>query len=310
MNNRNEDKTTSEVFDDKEELAIDTKVLSEIKKESKGLKMFQYHAHSIPQPVGDIEETTPGQFKCRFCEKTFDRIFSVHRHERVHTGYKPCICKACGRGFSEKRNLRHHIIRFHSDGSGRELLKRARKDKTLAGNSFFRKAINRLANHSQSLNLLSNSTTNDNESNINNNNINSNNINDNDENQSDLKRLEEENNGVEEMTTGDGHILEECNMEIENDGKSNPEKELQEVERGSSFRRKKNKPSKKVISIENHLESGAKLKQEIGDDSLSSVKDKMDIKDNDSNEANSSVNSDSENKMRLHGAFFSSYNPR
>lgn len=82
--------------------------------------------------IGEIEETAPGQFKCRYCDKTFDRIFSVHRHERVHTGYKPCICKVCGRGFSEKRNLRHHIIRFHSDGSGRELLKRARKDKTLA----------------------------------------------------------------------------------------------------------------------------------------------------------------------------------
>lgn len=80
-------------------------------------------------PLGDIEETAPGQFKCRFCDKTFDRVFSVHRHERVHTGFKPCVCKTCGRGFSEKRNLRHHIIRFHSDGSGRELLKRKRKPK-------------------------------------------------------------------------------------------------------------------------------------------------------------------------------------
>ncbi|CAG2110164.1 unnamed protein product, partial [Medioppia subpectinata] len=86
-------------------------------------------SHKFPQGIGDIEETSPGQFKCRFCDKTFDRIFSVHRHERVHTGFKPCICKTCGRGFSEKRNLRHHIIRFHSDGSGRELLKRNRKDK-------------------------------------------------------------------------------------------------------------------------------------------------------------------------------------
>src|SRR5688500_17352262 len=86
----------------------------------------------VPSPIGEIEETSPGQFKCRYCDKTFDRIFSVHRHERVHTAYKPCICKVCGRGFSEKRNLRHHIIRFHSDGSGRELLKRARKDKSLA----------------------------------------------------------------------------------------------------------------------------------------------------------------------------------
>lgn len=44
--------------------------------------------------VGEIEEIAPGQFKCRYCDKTFDRIFSVHRHERVHTGFKPCVCKA------------------------------------------------------------------------------------------------------------------------------------------------------------------------------------------------------------------------
>lgn len=85
--------------------------------------------------VGEIEEIAPGQFKCRYCDKTFDRIFSVHRHERVHTGFKPCVCKACGRGFSEKRNLRHHIIRFHSDGSGRELLKRNRNKSSNAANN-------------------------------------------------------------------------------------------------------------------------------------------------------------------------------
>ena len=94
--------------------------------------IFEGAGQSLPIQkfsLGDIEETAPGQFKCRFCDKTFDRVFSVHRHERVHTRFTPCVCKTCGRGFSEKRNLRHHIIRFHSDGSGRELLKRKRKPK-------------------------------------------------------------------------------------------------------------------------------------------------------------------------------------
>lgn len=67
---------------------------------------------NITNELGEIEETAPGQFKCRYCDKTFDRVFSVHRHERVHTGFKPCVCKVCGKGFSEKRNLRHHLIRF------------------------------------------------------------------------------------------------------------------------------------------------------------------------------------------------------
>lgn len=65
-------------------------------------------------------------YRCGICGKTFDRPFSLHRHERIHTGIKPCFCKDCGRGFSEPRNLRHHIIRFHSDGSQRHLLRRNR----------------------------------------------------------------------------------------------------------------------------------------------------------------------------------------
>ena len=68
-----------------------------------------------------------GLYVCRFCNKSFDRLFSVHRHERVHTGFKPCYCKHCGRGFFEPRNLRHHIIRFHSDGSELHKIRRDRK---------------------------------------------------------------------------------------------------------------------------------------------------------------------------------------
>ncbi|XP_076063235.1 uncharacterized protein LOC143038122 isoform X2 [Oratosquilla oratoria] len=68
-------------------------------------------------------------YSCRFCGKKFDRAFSCNRHERVHTGYKPCFCRVCGRGFSEPRNLRHHVIRFHSDGTLRHLIKRDRRKK-------------------------------------------------------------------------------------------------------------------------------------------------------------------------------------
>ncbi|XP_025016967.1 putative uncharacterized protein DDB_G0286901 [Tetranychus urticae] len=149
----------------------------------------------ITEPIGDIEETAPGQFKCRFCDKTFDRIFSVHRHERVHTGYKPCICKECGRGFSEKRNLRHHTIRFHSDGSGRELLKRNRKEKSMASAaSFLKKAAVRLLSNSsvegsamEEDDIMSNRLTSDNNNNNINININSNNNNNGDDGKNDMK---------------------------------------------------------------------------------------------------------------------------
>lgn len=89
---------------------------------------------SESQEAGEIQEGSTGEdlfkmYTCRFCGKKFDRAFSCNRHERVHTGYKPCFCRVCGRGFSEPRNLRHHVIRFHSDGSLRHLIKRDRRKK-------------------------------------------------------------------------------------------------------------------------------------------------------------------------------------
>lgn len=66
-------------------------------------------------------------FVCQFCHRTFDRLYSLHRHERVHTGVKPCYCSYCGKGFSEPRNLRHHVIRYHSDGSQAHHLRRLRQ---------------------------------------------------------------------------------------------------------------------------------------------------------------------------------------
>ena len=52
---------------------------------------------------------------CQYCNKTFFRLFSLQRHEQVHTGVKPCFCKECGKGFSEPRNLRQHMIRYHGE---------------------------------------------------------------------------------------------------------------------------------------------------------------------------------------------------
>ncbi|OQR71356.1 hypothetical protein BIW11_01511 [Tropilaelaps mercedesae] len=72
-----------------------------------------------------VSSATDGSlpFHCNFCDKSFDRLFSLQRHERIHTGVKPCYCKVCGRGFSERRNLRHHIIRFHAEDDIKEQFK-------------------------------------------------------------------------------------------------------------------------------------------------------------------------------------------
>ena len=70
-----------------------------------------------------------GAFMCRWCNRSFFRLFCLQRHERVHTGFKPCYCKECGKGFSESRNLRQHIMRFHANGTQLHLLRNVRRRK-------------------------------------------------------------------------------------------------------------------------------------------------------------------------------------
>lgn len=96
-------------------------------------------------PIENYEEKNSLQnctFQCKMCPKTFDRIFSLQRHERIHSGVKACFCKICGRGFSELRNLRHHIIRFHAESAQKEPLP-------------YRRRPNRMRNISSSQKLVS-----------------------------------------------------------------------------------------------------------------------------------------------------------
>ncbi|ELT90818.1 hypothetical protein CAPTEDRAFT_89895 [Capitella teleta] len=69
----------------------------------------------LPKSVSSSASSREGDkaelYACQFCNRSFDRLYSLHRHERVHTGFKPCFCSYCGKGFSESRNLRHHMIR-------------------------------------------------------------------------------------------------------------------------------------------------------------------------------------------------------
>ncbi|RWS31483.1 zinc finger protein-like protein [Leptotrombidium deliense] len=229
----------------------------------------------LPKPVGDIEETAPGQFKCRFCDKTFDRIFSVHRHERVHTGYKPCICKVCGRGFSEKRNLRHHIIRFHSDGSGRELLKRVRKEKSLTAASFLKKAA---------VKYLSNNVS---------------------ENSVQKKNV----NSQQECAIKDSNAEDQAKCD------SSLEKTVVDKSSSSSRRKKSKPSKKIVNAEECAVSSPkeeVKVKEENCDIDDNDKPD-LDTEEEPSEETlelKEPHSTESEGKLHCHGAFFSSYNPR
>ena len=52
--------------------------------------LLPYTSHSPGTPT---TPTSGYPKKCRFCDKVFEKGYSLQRHERIHTGFKPCYCE-------------------------------------------------------------------------------------------------------------------------------------------------------------------------------------------------------------------------
>ena len=47
-------------------------------------------------------------FKCKQCDKCFNRRDNLKHHEKIHTGEKPFKCKQCDKCFNRRENFKHH----------------------------------------------------------------------------------------------------------------------------------------------------------------------------------------------------------
>jgi len=53
------------------------------------------------------------KYVCGYCDKVFHKKGNWQAHLRTHTKEKPFACTACGRQFTQKSNMKRHMLKIH-----------------------------------------------------------------------------------------------------------------------------------------------------------------------------------------------------
>ncbi|GAB5367810.1 hypothetical protein AAMO2058_001263500 [Amorphochlora amoebiformis] len=53
------------------------------------------------------------RYVCDYCDKVFHKKGNWQAHLRTHTKEKPFACSACGRQFTQKSNMKRHMLKIH-----------------------------------------------------------------------------------------------------------------------------------------------------------------------------------------------------
>ncbi|CAI2385567.1 unnamed protein product [Moneuplotes crassus] len=72
------------------------------------LEPFKYEQKVVTTPVTNRETTL---YTCKYghCRKTYNKVWNMIDHVRMHEGIKPYKCEHCQKAFTQKGNLKKHM---------------------------------------------------------------------------------------------------------------------------------------------------------------------------------------------------------
>ena len=90
-----------EVLVEKQELPVEKKIISLNSEECENLEQLDNRVKASYDKID-------GSFVCKFCSKTFNKVFNVKEHVEIHFDGLSFPCDLCDKTFRSRHNLRSH----------------------------------------------------------------------------------------------------------------------------------------------------------------------------------------------------------
>ena len=93
---------------EKQELSVEKKIISSSSEERENLEQLDSRVNASFDKID-------GSFVCKFCSKSFNKVFNVKEHVEIHFDGLSFPCDKCEKTFRSRKILRNHKNRYHKN---------------------------------------------------------------------------------------------------------------------------------------------------------------------------------------------------
>ena len=93
---------------EKQELSVEKKIISLSSEERENLEQLDSRVNASFDKID-------GSFVCKFCSKSFNKVFNVKEHVEIHFDGLSFPCDKCEKTFRSRKILRNHKNRHHKN---------------------------------------------------------------------------------------------------------------------------------------------------------------------------------------------------